>query len=427
MALLTVCALVPTAGGAVAAPPAVAPDGSALQAALDRVTATGAIGAVAEVRQGDAVWRGSSGKSRLNGRQPAPANGRFRAGSVTKTFTATVVLQLVGEGRLGRVSKVAPSARRAGPAASGACDRKAEGRPRSGPTRTIPTTQRARVPGVAGQAGLSKHALGLSDTAERWLPGLVPALGGDRITVRDLLQHASGLPEYTDGLLDGDAPRDRFRTWTPAELVRRAVKDGNRDRPLLFPPGTDHHYSNTDYIVLGMIIEKVTGRSYRTEIDQRIIRPLGLRDTRLPGSSPFITGPHSHGYEPVEKADGTLVPVDFTTVNMSVAGAAGEIISTTADLDRFFRTLLSGSLLRPAELREMTADTSGGWGLGLEIATLPCGTIVGHGGGTPGYRTVSFHTLDGTRQVTVDWTDWGTDADAGPAALALMTAALCPS
>ncbi|MFD8766342.1 serine hydrolase domain-containing protein [Streptomyces mirabilis] len=369
LALLTVCALVPTAGGAVAAPPAVGPDATALQAALDRVTATGAVGAVAEVRQGSAVWRGSSGRSRLNGRQAAPVDGRFRAGSVTKTFTATVVLQLVGEGRLR-----------------------------------------------------------LSDTAERWLPGLVPAPGGDKITVRELLQHASGLPEYTDGLLDGDAPHDRFRTWTPAELVRRAVKDGDRNRPLLFPPGTDHHYSNTDYIVLGMIIEKVTGRSYRTEIDQRIIRPLALRDTRLPGSSPFLTGPHSHGYEPVEKEDGTLVPVDYTTVNMSIAGAAGEIISTTADLDHFFRTLLSGGLLRPAELREMTADTSGdGWGLGLEMATLPCGIIVGHGGGTPGYRTISFHTLDGTRQVTVDWTDWGTDADASPAALALMTAALCPS
>lgn len=147
LALLTVCALVPTAGGAVAAPPAVGPDAAALQAALDRVTATGAVGAVAEVRQGGAVWRGSSGKSRLNGRQAAPVDGRFRAGSVTKTFTATVVLQLVGEGRLR-----------------------------------------------------------LSDTAERWLPGLVPAPGGDKITVRELLQHASGLPEYTDGLLDGDAP-----------------------------------------------------------------------------------------------------------------------------------------------------------------------------------------------------------------------------
>ncbi|MEU2776177.1 serine hydrolase domain-containing protein [Streptomyces sp. NPDC007162] len=83
-------------------------------------------------------------------------------------------------------------------------------------------------------------------------------------------------------------PRDRFRTWAPAELIRRAVKDGNRDRPLLFPPGTDHHYSGTDFIVLEMIIEKVAGRSFRTETDQRIIRPLGLRDTRLPGSLPFI-------------------------------------------------------------------------------------------------------------------------------------------
>ncbi len=177
-----------------------------------------------------------------------------------------------------------------------------------------------------------------------------------------------------------------------------------------------------------MIIEKVTGRSYRTEIDQRITRPLALQDTRLPGSSPFITGPHSHGCEPVEKMDGTRVPVDYTTVKMSIAGATGEIISTTADLDRFFRTLLGGGLLRPAELREVTDDPSGtGWGLGLETATLPCGTIVGHGGGPPGYRTISFHTLDGSRQVTLDWTDWGTDADADPVAFALMTAALCPS
>ncbi|MFC9843004.1 serine hydrolase domain-containing protein [Streptomyces sp. NPDC060223] len=368
LAFLTLCVLVPTAGSAVAAP-AVVPDGTALQTALDRVTATGAVGAVAEVRQGIAVWRGSSGKSRLNGRQSAPVDGRFRAGSVTKTFTATVVLQLVGEGRL--------------------------------------------------------H---LSDTAERWLPGLVPALGGDRITVRELLDHSSGLPEYTEGLLDGDAPYDRFRTWTSAELVRRAVKDGDRIRPLLFPPGTDHQYSNTNYIVLGMIVERVTGRSYRTEIDQRVIRPLGLRDTRLPGSSTFITGPHSHGYEPVEKGDRSVVPVDYTTVNMSIAGPAGEIISTTADLDHFFRALLSGGLLRPAELHEMTTDTSGaGRGLGLETATLPCGTIAGHGGGAPGYRTVSFHSLDGARQVTVNWTDWGPDTDASPAALALMTAALCPS
>ncbi|MFE3032526.1 serine hydrolase domain-containing protein [Streptomyces canus] len=167
LALLTVCALDPGAGSAVAAPSGAAPDAATLQAALDRVTAAGAIGAVAEVRQGDAVWRGSSGRSRLNGRQPALVDGRFRAGSITKTFTATVVLQLVGEGRLR-----------------------------------------------------------LSEAAERWLPGLVSAPGGDKITVRDLLQHASGLSEYTDGLFDGDAPRDRFRTWSPAELVRRAVKDG---------------------------------------------------------------------------------------------------------------------------------------------------------------------------------------------------------
>ncbi len=123
----------------------------------------------------------------------------------------------------------------------------------------------------------------------------------------------------------------------PPSLAPTAVKDGDRNRPLLFPPGTDHHYSNTDYIVLGMITEEVTGRSYRTEIDQRIIRPLGLRDTRLPQTLPPPTRPHSHGYEPVEESGGTLVPSTTPPSTCPSPGAAGEIVSTTADLDHFFR------------------------------------------------------------------------------------------
>ncbi|GAA0313789.1 serine hydrolase domain-containing protein [Streptomyces turgidiscabies] len=368
MALLTVRALVPTVGGAVAAPPTVKPDATALQAALDQVTATRANGAVAEVRQGGAVWRGSSGESRLNGRQPAPVDGRFRAGSITTTFTATVVLQLVGEGRLR-----------------------------------------------------------LSDTAERWLPGRLPAPGGDKVTVREPLHHASRLPGYTDGLLDGDAPTTasapgHLPSWSDGSPrtgtgTASAVPSGHRSPLLRYGPHRardDRRQGHQPFVPHRNRPAHHSG-------------PLGLRNTRLPGSSPFNAGPHSHGYEPMSRGDGPLLPVDYTTVNMSVGGAAGEIISTTADLDHFFRALLSGGLLRPAELRETTADTSGdGWGLGLETAALPCGTIVGHGGGTPGYRTISFHTPDGSRQATVDWTDWGTDADAGPAALSLMTVALYP-
>ncbi|MEV1007997.1 serine hydrolase domain-containing protein [Streptomyces sp. NPDC049881] len=371
-AVLVACALVSTATAtaATAAPPAAgdAPGADALQAALDRVRETGAIGAIAEVRQGDAVWRGSSGTSRLGGRLPAPVDGRFRAGSVTKTFTATVVLQLVGEGRLG-----------------------------------------------------------LSDPVGRWLPGLIPSEGADRITVRDLLRHSSGLPDYTEGLIRGGGLlAERFRTWTADEMVRRAVRDADGGvRPLLFPPGTRHAYSNTDYVVLGMLVDEVTGHDYRTEIDRRVLRPLGLDDTRMPGSSPFLRGPHSHGYEALETPYGTL-PLDYTTVNMSVAGAAGEIVSTTADLDRFFAALLGGELLEPAELREMTTDSlDDGWGLGVELVDLPCGPAVGHAGGAPGYSTASYHSADGTRQVTVSWTDWGGDAD--DVSLDMVTAALCPA
>ncbi|MFF2626647.1 serine hydrolase domain-containing protein [Kitasatospora griseola] len=336
-------------------------DSGELRVLLDRLTADGAVGAVAEVRRGAAVRRAGSGRTTLTGGRPVPADARFRAGSVTKTFTATVVLQLVGEGRLR-----------------------------------------------------------LDDTVRSLAPGLLTAPGSERITVKELLDHSSGLPEYTDGLVRGDAPIDRFRTWTAAELVRRVAAE-----PLLFAPGEAHHYSNTDYVVLGELIERTTGDSYATEIDRRILRPLGLRDTRLPGSSPALPGPHAHAYEPAALPDGSVRPVDFTVVNLSIAAAAGDLVSTTADLDRFYAALLTGRLLTPALLRAMTDPSAGGWGLGLELADLPCGPIAGHGGGAAGYHTLSFHSLDGSRQVTLDWTAWG-PGDPLPAARALLAWALCP-
>ncbi len=351
-----------TAPADAAPPPPALSDSAELTSLLDQLTANGAVGAVAEVRRGDAVWRAGSGRTTLTGRQQVSADARFRAGSVTKSFTATVVLQLVGEGRL--------------------------------------------------------H---LDDTVQSLDHGLLTAPGSDRITVRDLLQHSSGLPDYTEGVVDGDAPVERFRTWTAAELVQRVAA-----RPLLFPAGTDHNYSNTDYVLLGMLIENATGRSYAAEVERRILRPLGLNSTELPGSSPRLSGPHAHSYESRTLPDGTVRPVDFTTVNLSIAGAAGEIISSTADLDRFFDALLTGRLLAPAQLQVMTDGSTGGWGLGLELVDLPCGTIAGHGGGAAGFHTLSFHSVDGTRHITVNWTAWG-PGDPQPAARMLLVRALCPT
>ncbi|MFD0883589.1 serine hydrolase domain-containing protein [Streptosporangium algeriense] len=356
---LTVSLLVTPAVTAAAAADASPSGRPGLQAMLDKVVAGGAVAAIAEVRDGNKTWRAAGGKARMNSVQPAPVDGRFRAGSVTKSFTAAVVLQLVGEGELQ-----------------------------------------------------------LSDSVEQWLPKLVDK--GDDITIRHLLQHTSGLPEYSTDMMDeAGIPKERYRTWSARELVEKAER-----LPRDFPPGSDYQYSNTNYIVLGMLIERITGRPYATEIRERILRPLGLRHTRVPGASPEVHGPHAHAYVPVTKG-GKVVPVDVTRFNPTMAGAAGEIISTTGDINRFYRALFQGRLLRPGLLKEMRdPGTAGGYGLGLELAPLPCGTAFGHGGGAPGYLTVAFSSADGSRQVTLSITPFSGDPQ--QASMALLTSALCP-
>jgi D-alanyl-D-alanine carboxypeptidase len=335
-------------------------DRTAFQAALDQLVAAGAAGALAEVRDEHGRWRGSSGVAELDRPRPVPVNGRFRAGSITKTFVAVVVLQLVAEGRLR-----------------------------------------------------------LDDTVEHWLPGAVPA--GDRITLRHLLDHTSGLYNYTDDLplRDPEFLEVRFRTWTPWELLRLATR-----HPLQFEPGKRWEYSNTDDIVLGLVIQQATGRPYGAEVKRRIIRPLRLHGTSVPGTNPHIRGPHAHGYLPLV-SDGQVQPVDVTALNPSAAWAAGEMISTAADLNRFFAALIGGRLLGPAELQAMTSPVppSVDYGLGLMLRRLPCGTTVyGHMGDAPGYSAWSFTTADTRRSITLSIT-WGTDAPDDVEAL--LTAALC--
>ncbi|MFJ9517864.1 serine hydrolase domain-containing protein [Kitasatospora sp. NPDC101801] len=336
----TVLALAPAA---VATPAEVRPagrtDGAALQRALDAfVTQAGASGALAEVREnGRVAWNGTSGVRDLVTKAPVPANGRFRAGSVTKTFVA--------EGRVG-----------------------------------------------------------LDDSIEHHLPGVVP--GGGAITVRRLLNHTSGIFDYTEdpkfeavteAQLEQLVATDRWTTYTPQQLIAAAV-----DHPPYFAPGEGWHYSNTGYLLIGELIGKVTGRSWRTEVQRRILQPIGLHHTYLPGTATSIPGPHSHGYLPLATG-----PADITELHPSVAGAAGEIISTTEDLTRFDAALLGGRLLRPAQLAEMTTTLPANvyppteYGLGLFRLSLPCGDVWGHPGGIHGYLTYVFGDRSGTRQIAI--------------------------
>ncbi|MEW2471687.1 serine hydrolase domain-containing protein [Streptomyces sp. NPDC046994] len=319
-----------------------AADHTAWRKALDDVVTAGVPGVIAEVHDARGTWTGTSGRADLHHRRLPPANGRFRAGSNTKTFVATTVLQLVAEKKVR-----------------------------------------------------------LDAPIERYLPRLVP--NGRHITVRQLLSHRSGLYDYTDSLWHGglsELYRNRFRHWTPQELLDEAF----RHTPY-FAPGTSGHYSNTNYIVLGMLIEKATGKSAEQEITDRLIKPLGLHHTSFPDNSVRIPGPHAHGYL---RMNGPGSPyTDITQESMTWASTAGSLISTTHDLNRFFSALIGGKLLPPALLRKMQdahplQNGATDYGLGLSRLTDPSyGTAYGHIGSAPGYSTYSFTTADNTRQVTL--------------------------
>ncbi|WP_040806760.1 serine hydrolase domain-containing protein [Nocardia concava] len=351
--------------GSVAATPPGYPD---TRTALQRLTeADGAPGALLEVRDAHGRTVLTSGVANRDTHAPMTGDARFRIGSMTKIFVATVVLQLVGEGRLD-----------------------------------------------------------LDAPVERYLPGVVRGDGydGHDITVRQLLQHTSGLPDYVDFLDLTQITTSPATHHDPMELVRLALA-----QPRTFAPGTGWHYSNTGYLLAGMIIDKVTGHPYAEEIDSRIIRPLALTDTLVPGDDQEIPGTHSQGY--LKSADSM---VDITRFNPTVAGASGAMISTASDLNRFLDALVNGRLLRPAELQAMmttrpTGDSDGSaYGLGLISTPLPCGgSYWNHDGGTPGFRSLGGATSDGrTATAMANLLAPGDDILAADLSAAVTTA-LCES
>jgi D-alanyl-D-alanine carboxypeptidase len=246
----------------------------------------------------------------------------------------------------------------------------------------------------------------------------------DRITIRDLLRHTSGVFDYTDRLPElyptiDDILRIRYRYWSPRDIL--AIIDG---LPPRFEPGTQWSYSNTNYILLAQIIKRVTGRDYSSEVERRILRPLRLGNTEVPGNTPFIKGPHAHGYEPALR-NGVVEPVDITVFNPSIAWAAGELTSTTTDLNRFYGALMRGRLLNPSLLAEMrTSFADADYGLGLETFQLPCTRLWGHTGGIFGFLTLSVSTPDGRRQLTLSLNPW-INGDPGPPLIDLLLTAFC--
>ncbi|PRY45086.1 serine hydrolase domain-containing protein [Umezawaea tangerina] len=328
------------------------PDRAVLQQDADQLLEMGAPGVLVELTTPGGSAKVRSGYGDVEARTPVPWDARFRIGSSTKTFTATVVLQLVGEGRLS-----------------------------------------------------------LEDTVDRWLPGVVTGNGNDgtRITVRQLLQHTSGVPDYLGsaamaflGSEEGFLA-NRFRDFGEAELVGMAMT-----LPPTFAPGADWSYSNTNYVLAGMIVKRVTGHDWATEVRRRIIEPLHLDDTYAPTALPLVLGPHAKGYTRFAP-DGPAV--DATAFSPSWAGAAGAVVSDTADLSTFLRALLGGRLLRPAQLAEMQKTVAApefqrAWpgaryGLGLAWIPTTCGGYWSHGGDVPGFRTRNGVTADGRTSVVI--------------------------
>ncbi|MEU0693653.1 serine hydrolase domain-containing protein [Streptomyces niveus] len=358
-----------------------------LQREVDRtLKKAGYIAVSVQVRDGQRRTYAVGGEAELGTGRPVSHAAGFRAASVTKTFVSTVVLQLVAEGRLS-----------------------------------------------------------LDDTVEEWLPGLVTGNGNDgsRITVRHLLQHTSGLYNYDftedTGNTAADFERTRFDHYEPEEAVAGALKH----KPDFEPadpndPDPDWNYSNTGYIVAGMIIEKVTGRSWDREVRDRIVRPLGLTQTYAPGDDPGLKGPYTHSYQQFPGSTGWT---DTSIRNVSWATAAGELITGERDLDRFLTALQRGRLLPPAQMAELRRTVPAGadfqqifpglhYGLGVMRQPLSCGGYRwGHGGDLEGQTVRTAVSADGQRTVVLNATGKKADDEslfrAEGAVQALLDRAIC--
>ncbi|MFF1923909.1 serine hydrolase domain-containing protein [Streptomyces sp. NPDC058221] len=344
------------------------------QQAMDTAVRDGVPGVTGQVNDAYSVWMGTSGVGNLKTGAPRSSADLYRIGSMTKTFVATVMLQLEAEGKVD-----------------------------------------------------------LDGTVDSWLPGVVRGNGNDgrRVTVRQLLNHTSGIPSYTadpEFLENGFTVKfleHRYDTYTPPQLVDIAM----RQKPL-FDPGTSWSYSNTNYVLAGMIIEKVSGRSYEDEIKRRIVNPLGLFATSVPRTASSMPVPSSRAYSKLSLAPQPADPsYDVTELNPSAAASAGAMVSSSGDLNRFYSALLGGRLLPAKQLEEMktTVPVSGSglitaYGLGLMKFSPSCGvTVWGHGGNIQGSASQAVTSADGKHSLALNFNgDWSGNSQA------VIEAEYCP-
>lgn len=323
-----------------------------LQAAMNGIVTAGYPGAYVN----DSGDTAAAGVANVATGQPMRPYLTMRVGSLTKSFVAAVALQLVGEGKLS-----------------------------------------------------------LNDTVEHWKPGLLPY--GNQVTVRMLLQHTSGIPDYLESGSNPQLipfindPAFRQRTWTPRQIVSLVSS-----QPSNFTPGAQAQYSDTNYIVAGMIIEAASHHTVGTEIQNRIISPLHLTHTSFPTTAKTLPAPFTHGYSfLLDPTLGTPIPgtlTDETEYSPSLFWATGAIISNAEDINTFYRALLSGHLLSPsltAQMKQTVPVTDPnfppgiGFGLGIWSWQLPCGVQVwGHEGEIPGFNTYAFSTVNGNRTITME-------------------------
>ncbi len=316
---------------------AAVPSTQEVQAALDEAVDAGAPGIAVALRTKDGEQFLTSGVASLESKQPIRPHTLFRIASVTKSFTATIVMQSVAEGKLS-----------------------------------------------------------LDDTVKDLIPGVLPA--AEQVTVRQLLGHTSGLPDY----VKSDAFVKRAgagKSVTPRQALKFVANE-----KLEFEPGAKYTYSDSDNIALGLMIEEATGNSYQQELRARILEPLDLNQTRLATSLRFPM-PHAQGYQYSEGGVGEAENVTDIPLDPNGAWASGALISTPIEVARFFGALLGGDLVAEEQLREMKATVPGAGdppgpgtnnaGLGIFGWKLSCGEIWGHTGSWPGFRTLGAASADG--------------------------------
>ena len=359
MALAAALAVPATAAGPVAAPGGHDATTRAVRAAV----ADGVPGVTVTVRRGHGTWAATAGVGNLATGKPRSARDHYRIASITKTFVATVVLQLEAEGRLS-----------------------------------------------------------LDDTVDTWLPGLVRGNDHDgrRVTIRQLLNHTSGIFDYLEDpgfqqtymTADGFM-KHRFDEAAPEELLAIAMKN----RPY-FEPGASFAYSNTNYLLAARVIEKATGNDYGDEIDRRIIAPLHLTSTSVPTSRVTLPRPGSRAYSKLARTD-TGPTYDVTELNPRLAYGSGQMVSSSADLTRFYSALLGGRLLPPEQLKKMKTTVGSSretsrYGLGLVDRKLTCGVHVwGHDGGISGSNSDAVTSENGRHSLAVNFNgDWSGSTDA---------------